>query len=145
MIIVKEAQLVKTRRGRTVVEMAASYDEGFGWITINGDQIIFSDDNDNILWFTASWRDLVKEVGVKSAVSIYKKFKDVWEQPSFIGSEDDIQALAALTDFVSSASKLSDSWRDLLNNNYPFIEDFELVLLDLTDWQNAIISIAEKK
>lgn len=140
---IKRARLVETRSGRAAVEMAVHYGEEVDLITINSDQIVYTEGNDNVLWFTSSWRKLVRYLSVPNAVSVYRQFKAVWKFPSYIEDECDIRALDLLLDFVSCASKLSDNWQSFLNNNYPFIEDFETVLFDLIDWQNTIVSIIE--
>lgn len=144
MMNIKRARLVETRSGRAAVEMAVHYGEEVDWITINSDQIVYTEGNDNVLWFTSSWRELVKYLTVYQAVSVYKQFKAVWKYPACIEDECDIQALELLIDFVSSASKLSDNWQGFLNNNYPFREDFESVLLGLIDWQHTVVSIVER-
>lgn len=142
-MIIKRARLVETRSGRAAVEMAVHYGEEVDWITINSDQIVYTEGNDNVLWFTSSWRKLVKYLTVHQAVSVYKQFKAVWKYQSYIEDECDIRALALLIDLVACASELSDNWQNFLNNDYPFIEDFESVLFGLIDWQNAIVSRIE--
>lgn len=142
-MIIKRARLVETRSGRAAVEMAVHYGEEVDWITINSDQIVYTEGNDNVLWFTSSWRELLKYLTVYQAVSVYRQFKAVWKYSAYIEDECYIRALDLLLEFVSCASKLSDNWQDFLNNNYPFIEDFETVLFDLIDWQNAIVSMIE--
>lgn len=148
-MIIDKAQLVNTCGGMAA-ELAVRHGGELKLITIDNEMIVGRNtwdaeyDHDEMLWFATSWKDLVKRIGAANAVDVYKKFKAVWEWPVNIKDECAIQALESLIDLVSSASKLNDRWQYFLNDGYPFKEDFELLLMDLMNWQHTVVSKVEK-
>ena len=144
-MIIDKAKVVSAGSGRMAAELAVYHGGELKLITVDGDIIIGRNrrNGGKMLWFATSWGDLMRRIGAANAVNVYKQFKSVWKWPVNIEDERDIQTLESLIDFVSSASKLSDNWQQILNSGYPFKEAFDLLLIDLMYWQRTVISKVE--